>query len=212
MYLWAREPLLVLASTILWGFYVLFTILTFRQIRKQTDLLAEAFLVVAFKKVQDYRVASDIPFERTAFELHEKWSKILTKHVPNAVRKESALLLTLTNRGRADIIKWSISVTARVDPGEYLLKEYNTHGEMVSWSVASAGAKHIVQPEKPVEVVLAPIGNFPNVEFTWSIAFEDMRGKKYVRAAGDSSVKDTNALALFPPPPPSGATGEVAPA
>src|SRR5437868_5960047 len=47
------EPALTFASTCLWGIYVWFTIKTFREIRRQTELNSQAYLAVTANLSKD---------------------------------------------------------------------------------------------------------------------------------------------------------------
>src|SRR6266566_7179967 len=112
------KPLLELVTTLLWGIYVYFTIITFREIRRQTDLQSEAFLVVA-AKVSDQLVAGKT-VDNASKSLHEKWHGILTTSLPKAVQKEKYLTLECTNRGRSDIVRWKINVAAEIKSSHFL--------------------------------------------------------------------------------------------
>jgi hypothetical protein len=209
--LWLYQPLLVLASTLLWGIYVYFTIRTFRQIKRQTDLQTQAFLIVAAQKVDAGRKLVRA-FPPGAQELHDKWRGILQKNLPNAMQPDKWLVLKLTNRGRADIVKWAIEIRARIKPGDYLDKKCNTRGEEQNWTVCYRSHQDIVALESGtgVEVPIAIISAFPSVEFSWTISYEDTRHVKYQRFGGDSGWTDSNVLALVASGP-TGPTGPSAP-
>jgi hypothetical protein len=193
--LWFYQPLLALLSTLLLGAYVIFTIRTFIQVNRQTDLQSEAYLIVSAQKVDTKpKIARPVP--QAATDLYQKWRTILKTNLPNAVQPDGWLILKLTNRGRTDIVKWAITVDARVGPGEYLHQKFRTGGEGQAWTVEYGGHQDIVAPEATIEVPAALLGSFPEVDFSWSISYVDARDKEYERFGGDKSYADTNALAL----------------
>src|SRR5437016_3691353 len=65
---WAGITLTFL-STVLWGIYVYFTIKTFKEIRRQTELQSDAFLVVRIVDAQRPPTTSPAELEVTARHL-----------------------------------------------------------------------------------------------------------------------------------------------
>jgi hypothetical protein len=198
--LWVYQPLLLLFSTVFGAFYVYFTIRTFQQIKRQTDLQIEAFLIVAAQKIRP-KDENLMAFGDAAQKLHDKWLDILQKNMPNAVQPDRWLVLKLTNRGRADIVDWAVTVQVKIESGDYLTKNYNVRGEKAAWVVQYENHEDIVSTDsgEAIEVPLAILGPFPIVEFRWTIRYKDTRNVQYTSFGGDSFAVDTNALALPAP-------------
>ena len=192
--LWFYQPLLALLSTLLWGVYVYFTIRTFRQVKRQTDLQSEAFLIVGARTVDaTQKISRRVPPE--AIALHQKWRRILQTNLPNTIQPDKRLILKFTNRGRSDIIKWTLAVKARVEPGDYLDRKCNVRGEEETWKVEYLSHQDIVPLEGEIEVPIAVVGSFPLVNVSWLVSYVDTREKKYDRFGGDSNHGDINVLA-----------------
>ncbi len=190
------QPLLELIIAVLWGVYIYFTIRTFREIKRQTDLQSEAFLVAAVETSD----RSDEDWQDTGPQtLHSKWNEIITTGIPDAISPEKTIRLRLTNRGRSDIADWKIQVMVTVSPGEFLEKNYNTVGEIGTWTVRHLGHRHHIAPDDSIVVPIALTGSFPKAGFSWKIDYTDMRKVKYSRFGGDTSYEDINALAFHLP-------------
>jgi len=190
----SNAPLISLLNVLLWAFYVFYTIRTFLQIRRQTELQSEAFLVVSSEllsgdKLASVRVGSEIK------ELYDKWFQILETNIPAARKQEQSVVLRLKNRGRSDITWWNIEVIALVDPGKYLSNKFNITGETSKWTIEHEGYKDIIAPDEKIDVLVAKTGVFPVVTFDWSIKYKDMRDVTYSRFGGDNSLVDRNVLA-----------------
>ena len=112
------EPLFLLLTVILMALYVYFTIKTFREIKRQTDLQSQAFLFVAAHDVAEISEGAELISE--AKNISDKWRQILQKHVPEAIQNEDYLELEFNNRGNSDIIDWTIRISASILPGKYL--------------------------------------------------------------------------------------------
>jgi hypothetical protein len=126
-----------LISTLLWGAYVFYTIRTFKEIKRQTELQSEAFLLVLSKR------NAALPPERNVIEkaqqLHNKWRDILNKNVQTALQPEAYIILTLNNTGRSEIVDWNIDILLVMDPGDYLQRNFNISGERLNWHVNYRG-------------------------------------------------------------------------
>jgi hypothetical protein len=196
MQLWVYQPLLLLLSTVFGAFYVVYTIRTFQQIKRQTDLQIEAFLIVAAKKVRPEDARAN--FADRAVKLHKKWLDILQKNMPDAIQPDRWLVLKFTNRGRADIVEWVVNVRAHIDSGEYLAENYNVSGEIETWQVRYESHEDMVSTDSgtAIEVPLAILGPFPRAEFRWTVRYRDTRNVEYTSFGGDSTETDINALAL----------------
>jgi len=187
-------PLLNWLTVILIAFYVYYTIKTFREIKRQTDLQYEAFLVVASLIKEDEFSEKEVINEPIQ-KLYNKWRDIITKHIPDAIQAESYLVLELANKGKSDIIYWEINVNVSVSPGRYLETKYNISGENKNWSIKYSGHKENISPDNRINVPIAILGAFPSAEFTWELKYTDTRDVSYQRFAGDNSYKDINLLA-----------------
>lgn len=181
------SPLLDLLSTIAWGVYVYFTVMTFKEIKRQTELQSEAFLMVAAKKsTTEYH---STPTE--SLSLYEKWRRIIDNNVPNNIRAKRFLVLELTNKGKSDINAWRINVSASVQLSQMLQERFNLHGEDREWEVRSSGHRDIIAPGESIEVPIAALGTFPHIALRWTIKYTDIRKRNYEFFAGDERVDDS---------------------
>jgi hypothetical protein len=184
------------ASVILTGAYVLLTLRTFREIKKQTDLQSDAFLIVSAKEGPgDPDGRSQAACEMTGAS--DKWLEILQANVPDAAQNAPRdIVLILTNVGKTDVVEWTISGELDVQPGKQLRRERNISGERLAWDVRSADSSHVVWREKSVTVPIARVQMFPLATMSWKISYVDARGKAYDRFSGDRGIKTRNILAL----------------
>lgn len=188
------DALLVFLSTLLWGVYVFYTIRTFLEIKRQTELQSQAFLVLN----SDIRTEARDDLSRVSpliQALYDKWHDILARNLPKATQPPSYFVLTLRNRGKSDIVDWKITIHLDVAPLQFLSGTYNISGEHLSWTIHSNGSEDYIPPDKHIDVVLAPVGVFPRAEFTWEIGYADYRGTRYARFGGDARRVIQNALA-----------------
>jgi len=187
------SSLFELVTTIIWAIFIYYTIRTFREIKRQTEMQSEAFLVVA-KKIED-KYNGPRGLCRECVDLHRKWNQILQNHLPAAVRAEKYLLLELMNRGRSDIVGWTIRVTMDIQPSEYMVENFNTSGERVNWEVSYKGYEDSISPQGKIEVPIAVLGSYPEARIKWEINYTDIRSGKFSHFAGDQNTSDKNVLA-----------------
>lgn len=187
------EPLFFLLTVILMALYVYFTIKTFREIKRQTDLQSEAFLFIAAHSVAEITEGTELISE--AKIISEKWRQILQTHVPEAIQNEDYLELEFNNRGNSDIIDWTIKINAIISPGKYLEKKYNIGGDAETWIHKSSGYDDNIAPNETIKVPIVNLSVFPSAEFSWGIEYSDTREINYERFAGDNNYKNTNVLA-----------------
>jgi hypothetical protein len=188
------QLILAAVSTLGWGVYVYFTIRTFREIKAQTDLQREAFLVVQVSKNPPSENALDR--EHANFKTaREKWKEIVQSNVPEAILPDRAIVLQLVNKGKCDISRCSISVEASIQPLMFLARKRNIKGEVLKWQVAVDPVDAMLAEDDTMEVIIARVGMFPHVAFTWTVEYEDIRGKKYSRFGGYRGTEDTNQMA-----------------
>jgi hypothetical protein len=182
-------------STLLWGIYVFFTIWTFREISKQTELQSAALLIVACQLQPSIPPTAINLLPLAEQTLYKKWTDIITKNIPKAEAPKQYVLLFLTNRGHSDIIRWKIKLNVEIFPGTYLANR-NTIGDSVSWAIQSQGYNHIVGQGDTKTIIIAETGIFPKAQYQWNIEYYDMRDKKYSYFAGDKSTEAKNVLAF----------------
>jgi len=187
------EPLFLLLTVILMALYVYFTIKTFREIKRQTDLQSQAFLFVTAHDVAEISEGAELISE--AKNISDKWRQILQKHVPEAIQNEDYLELEFNNRGNSDIIDWTIRISASILPGKYLEKKYNIVGESKTWIHKYSGYDDNIPPNGTINVPIVKLSVFPSVEFSWEIEYTDTRDVKYKKFAGDNDYQKTNVLA-----------------
>jgi hypothetical protein len=182
-------------SMLLWAVYVLYTVKTFREIRRQTELQIEAFILVTSDVISRV-VPKDLQFVDPGVQtLHAKWKSIIENNLPTALQGEDRLLkLRFSNRGKSDVVSWMLKIHLAIEPGSALAKN-NITGESYDWIVRSDGSKHVVGPGEFVDVTISPIGLFPIAEISWTLSYVDSRGKQSERFAGDSRRTERNAFA-----------------
>lgn len=187
------EPLFLFLTVILMAVYVYCTIKTFREIKRQTDLQSEAFLVVAARSIPEINEGTKLIADAQA--ISDKWRNILQKQLPDAIQNEDFLELEFSNRGKSDVIDWKITITVNISAEKFLAKTYNIAGETKTWVQNYSGYKDNIPTDTKIKVPIAGLGVFPSAEFRWQIEYTDIRNIKYKRFAGDSNFKDTNILA-----------------
>lgn len=179
-------------STMFWGIYVYFTIKTFKEIKKQTDLESKAFVVISAHK--DTTIPKDKSFLQFK-DSYEKWKGILTRNLPDVNINETTLILKLANKGKSDIHEWSLKVFAQIDPDEYLTSECNISGEVVETVIESNGADHYMASGEDLCIPIAQLAVYPIIEFCWELNYTDVKGITEKTFGGDKSFTSTNAMA-----------------
>lgn len=164
-----------LVTTLLWGIYVYFTIKTFKQIKRQTDLQSRAFLLATPKMCSEVQNKS---ISKIASELQEKWHRILENNMPESLNENRLFELELTNRGKSDIISWKITLNAKVTEGEFLKQKFGINGESTNWLINS-NSEQTIAPNQMIKVPVLVTGDFPKVSLTWNICYEDLMEGKY---------------------------------
>ena len=186
-----------------WAVYVIFTVRTFREIRRQTELQSEAFLLVSCELVPKEKEKAPHPRPLTEMDgLYDKWLHIITANIPTARQQEQALILRLQNKGRSDITWWQIRMGASVEPGEYLASQFNIRGEHCEWTIELEGYKDLIATGQSIDLFAARSGVFPRIRYSWTIEYRDMRGVSHSRFWGDKIYVDRNVLADPRTPPP----------
>jgi hypothetical protein len=196
----AYQHLVEVVIALFWAIYVFYTIRTFREIRRQTELQSEAFLVVSSSLVPTDKAGSPKPTPQLD-NLYDKWFGIIATNVPAAQQQERVLRLRLQNRGRSDITWWRVSVDARVEPEDYLARKFNIVGESSRWIIEYEGFKDVVAADGELTIPIARTGPFPRVAFRWEVEYRDMRDVSYRRFGGDKQLVDRNVLASPKAPP-----------
>jgi len=181
-----------LSSTFLWGIYVYFTIKTFNQIKKQTDLQSRAFLLVTPKICIIY---PDIYFIDKATELQEKWQRILENNLSATITENRVFEIELTNRGKSDIVSWVIDLTVKVNEGEYLNKKFGISGESVKLKINSNYDQNIA-PNQMIKVPIILVGAFPKIGFSWSILYKDLMEGEYSTSSKIDGFSTCNLIAF----------------
>jgi hypothetical protein len=189
-------PMVNVVIAILWGVYVYFTIQTFKEIHRQTELQCEAFLMVTCETMNSVPDNVINKICKTSTISHDKWTEIVKTHIPAAIGLDSHLILTLTNKGRSDIISWKIKEKLNIQPGQYLKNKFNTFGETISWDIESENKEDLIEPGQSIQIEVSKIGGYPLGEFSWEIEYADMRNKTYKTFSGDKLKIIRNALAF----------------
>lgn len=162
--------LLTLLSTFAWLIYVYYTIMTFKEIKKQTDLQSRSYLILNTKEEILGLYRSKVPSK--SLILHDKWLEIITNNYPKAMREEQVLILKLMNRGKSDIINWDLKIRGRIKAGNYLKNKLNITDEEFEVQLKSTTNQQIA-PNEDIQIPILPIGLFPFIEIEWEILYSD---------------------------------------
>jgi len=181
-----------ISSTILWGVYVYFTIKTFNQIKKQTDLQSRAFLLITPRLCQ---IDSKPELDSIATNLSNKWRRILENNLSEAISENKIFEIELTNRGKSDVINWSIEIIANIKEGSYLHKKFSVNGEETKWSIASK-PEQTIAPNQAIRVPVILVGDFPQITLFWKISYTDLMEGKYEIENKISGYSSSNVLAF----------------
>jgi hypothetical protein len=165
--------ILTVVSTLLWGIYVFFTIKTFREIKEQTILQSRSFLVV--KPVLS-ELTDLVGFNADSLSTHALWKLTLQNNLPEAMKQENCFSLQLMNRGKSDIIKWSIKIKVIITVGQYLTG-LNIAGNNYQYTINSSPLDQI-GPGQEICIKVLPYGFYPKAEISWTISYEDIRNNK----------------------------------
>lgn len=179
-------------STLLWGVYVYFTIKTFSQIKKQTDLQSRAFLLVTPRLNSD---TSDTVIDIAAAKLKEKWHGILENNLATALSENRIFEIELINRGKSDIISWSIELTITINEGKYLNTKFGITGEVTKLKIVSKSDQTIA-PNQSIKVPIIQVGDFPNIVFSWNILYKDLMEGEYHSISNTEGFTNSNLIAL----------------
>jgi hypothetical protein len=189
------NPLINLTIAVLWGVYVYYTIKTFKEIHRQTELQSEAFLYVSCEVVNSVTEKMVDKKDSHHMSVYDKWHEILKSHIPSAISQESYLLLTFKNKGRSDIVEWKADIDTTIASGQYLTKKFNIGGDNFAWQIKNESNKDIIPAGESVTFIIAKIDVYPQIECTWKIDYSDMRSKQYKAFAGDKKKVNRNSLA-----------------
>lgn len=190
------SAVVAVVSAALSALFLWYTVKTFREIRRQTELQVEAFVVVIATVVP--RPNDTLPLAAEISALHDKWFEILDKNLPAATQVDNRYLqLKLINRGRSDVVSWKLRMHIEIEPGAVLATR-NIIGERQGWLVESEGSQHLIAPSSEIEVIVAQLGIFPVANVSWTLAYTDSRKCESQYFAGDSRKRDVNAFAAGP--------------
>lgn len=186
---------LVAATTVLWGIYVYYTRKTFVEIKLQTQLQSQGYLVMDLAtqsgNSEEFR-KTDLPVGTTeAKQLHERWESLLKKEIPKALRGSEFAILTLKNRGKSDVIWAKVSVHAHVDPGTYLRRERFATEVKESWELEITEA---IRPDEEFSVPIMQVNAFPYLKLTWSVQYRDIHNNEMDAKAGRRDLVTRNPL------------------
>jgi Ca2+/Na+ antiporter len=181
-----------LVTTLLWGVYVYFTIKTFNQIKKQTDLQSRAFLLATPKVSSEIQ---SVKIDSKAIELKDKWHRILENNLPTSINENRIFELELTNRGKSDIISWEIDLVARIDEGMYLNEKFGIYGETTDWIIKS-NSEQTIAPNQTIKVPIILVGDFPKVFINWTISYSDLMEGKYKTNQNGNGYTISNLIAF----------------
>lgn len=191
-----------LIIALLWGIYVFYTGLTFKEVqkqtkefKKQTELNNNAYLIIEkyICKEIKHPVIDMIP--KRSKELYEEWAKIV-KDNADAGSSEEFLVLELKNRGGCDITGWDITLELDIEPSEYLKNKSrirSEEGEKIN--ISSNDYVSVIEKEDSIKIAVFKLGSFPEINFDLAVKYTDMRNKKYSEFGGIKKINHRNALA-----------------
>jgi Ca2+/Na+ antiporter len=165
-----------ITTTLLWGIYVFFTIKTFKQIKKQTDIQSRAFLLVKPNFSIDTENKKII--NSTAIRLKDKWNEILNNNLEKTIIEKKFFNLSLINRGKSDITKWEISISVEIKEGKYLNENFSINGEKADWIIKSK-THQTIEPGKDLDIPIISVGDFPEITISWKISYTDLMNNTY---------------------------------
>jgi hypothetical protein len=213
---------LVLLSTILWGIYVYYTIKTFKEIRKQTELQNDAFLVIRVDNstAAASSVLADSPRLARGFELRPAEKATMFELLQG--RKRPALSI-IPPEAQNLINKWSTICTNNLKnvsieqiPIILFLKNHGK-AEIISWTItfninvepsANLATNNIggdkqkwkiqstnsIGADQTIAVEVFKSGPFPSACLTWVTHYVDARNKHYTACGGDLELQLVNAF------------------
>jgi|GEM_PF-2073702 hypothetical protein len=187
-----QNKLIEILTLILWGIYVGFTIKTFNQIKRQTELQSRSFLVVT-PNFSDY--LDGIVFTGEPNDMFIKWKQILNSNLPEVECKPQILRLKFTNRGKSDITQWELIVKVKVVAGVYLKNQFNTQGSNFEFSLKSQSSD-IIPPGEFVDITVMPFGSYPQVIITWVIKYSDIMNGNYTSTNSENPLEILNSFAF----------------
>lgn len=187
----------------LWGIYVYYTRETFLEIKKQTELNNNAYLIVEKDVSRDIEddegnnnidkpIINLIPIKNR--ELYEKWERIVESNI-NVGSSRIYVILKLKNTGHCDIVDWKLTLNMNIKPSEYLENEVLIKKEDKTFIINSNDNTSVIEKGDYIKIAIAVVGSFPEVDLSWSIEYEDIREKKYKRFSGIKSSNHLNPLA-----------------
>jgi hypothetical protein len=179
-------------STILWGVYVYFTIKTFNEIKKQTDLQTRAFLIITPTTCNQSELKEYPKYHPDVISLNEKWRGIIKTNFPMEVSVSKVFCLKIKNRGKSDVYNWNLTIEIKIEPGVFLHSKFNISGETITIEINSHKTEQIIPPDGEQLILISPLGFFPKSILKWDIKYVDIRGETYNSFSGDSDYTNTN--------------------
>lgn len=183
-------------STILVAVYVVFTALTFRQIKRQNELQTRSFLTISVDRQAPKSEKGSVKPASEAYELTQKWKSLVEKIYEQGFQKSAnfQFFLKLQNRGKSAIHQWEIHFTGTITPSPFLVQTARTSEESFAFSVHSDSAAHIIEPDEEIAVALIDAQYFPQFAIRWKVNYKDVRGHESSEFGGDSEAQSTNRI------------------
>lgn len=184
--------LLAGVTTALWGVYVCYTRKTFQQIKRQTDISSQGFLVIEAEESGTAEAPPRGELSPIAVDLHAKWTEIIARNIPEAATADRFLLLRLANRGRSDIVEVTGTALVHVDPGDFLRGARYVSAADLSIRVEY---KRSIRPDRSVVIPIVQLNSFPLVTVRWTLEYTDMLQHRATCSVGDQEHEARNSLA-----------------
>ena len=103
--------------------------------------------------------------------------------------------IELTNRGKSDIISWSINLINNIYEGEYLNNKFGIIGDYETFKISSKSDQSIA-PNQTIKVPIILVGDFPKIEFSWEITYTDLMEGEYNTTNKNNGLSNSNLIAF----------------
>lgn len=169
-------------EVILIGFYVLFTIKTFRQIRQQTDLQLKAYLNFDHDLLSDKQIKADsVISDYINGEFANDWKDSMSKAFPNLADSDvfdgGYYALKLTNYGNTEIKSFEITAQIEILNSKESIEERKlTPSENKKFEICF---NHILKRGESITVPLFSTASYPIFHICTSGKYVDVRGQEY---------------------------------
>ncbi len=183
------QPVVNILSLFLWFLYVLLTLYTFKQIKRQTDnQFRSRILIEAIERNNQFNSAL---VNENVLELN----RVYEQHLVNfkIFNKKKFLFLKLQNVGKSNVINYKIYLSIDIYPGNYL-KQNGIASYNFNWEIFSKG---LIKPDCSFEIPVAETSSLPKAEFRWKIEYSDIIEENSSEIIGITNFQVINDSAYY---------------